>query len=61
MVIIVGFEGSANKFGVGIIKDGEILSNPRDTYISPPGTGFRPPGKSRLKINPSPGNTISSY
>ena len=43
MVIIVGFEGSANKFGVGIIRDGEILSNPRDTYISPPGTGFRPP------------------
>ena len=43
MVVIVGFEGSANKFGVGIIRDGEILSNPRDTYISPPGTGFRPP------------------
>lgn len=43
MVVIVGFEGSANKFGVGIIRDGEVLSNPRDTYISPPGTGFRPP------------------
>lgn len=43
MVVIVGFEGSANKFGVGIIKDGEVLSNPRSTYISPPGTGFRPP------------------
>jgi len=43
MVVIVGFEGSANKFGVGIVRDGEVLSNPRDTYISPPGTGFRPP------------------
>ena len=43
MVVIVGFEGSANKFGVGITRDGEVLSNPRDTYVSPPGTGFRPP------------------
>ncbi|KAK9881496.1 hypothetical protein WA026_016379 [Henosepilachna vigintioctopunctata] len=42
MVIAIGFEGSANKLGVGIIKDNEILSNCRKTYISPPGEGFMP-------------------
>lgn len=39
MVIAIGFEGSANKIGVGIIKDGVVLSNPRRTYITPPGLG----------------------
>jgi len=39
MVISLGFEGSANKIGVGIVKDGEVLANPRQTYISPPGQG----------------------
>lgn len=39
MVIAIGFEGSANKLGVGIVKDGEVLSNPRATYITPPGEG----------------------
>jgi N6-L-threonylcarbamoyladenine synthase len=39
MVIAIGFEGSANKLGIGIIKDGEVLSNPRTTYITPPGEG----------------------
>ena len=39
MVIAIGFEGSANKLGVGIIKDGVVLSNPRHTYITPPGQG----------------------
>lgn len=42
MVIALGFEGSANKLGVGIIKDGVVLSNPRKTYITPPGEGFMP-------------------
>ncbi|XP_055327195.1 tRNA N6-adenosine threonylcarbamoyltransferase-like isoform X2 [Paramacrobiotus metropolitanus] len=42
MVIAMGFEGSANKLGIGIIKDGEVLSNPRRTFITPPGTGFLP-------------------
>ncbi|KAI1309428.1 putative tRNA N6-adenosine threonylcarbamoyltransferase [Halotydeus destructor] len=42
MVIAIGFEGSANKIGIGIIKDGEVLSNPRETYITPPGEGFLP-------------------
>lgn len=39
MVIAIGFEGSANKLGIGIVKDGEILSNCRRTYITPPGEG----------------------
>jgi len=39
----MGFEGSANKIGVGIVQeDGAILANVRDTYITPPGTGFLP-------------------
>ena len=39
MVVAIGFEGSANKIGVGIVKDGIVLSNPRATYITPPGQG----------------------
>lgn len=42
MTVCVGFEGSANKVGVGIISDGKVLSNVRTTYITPPGTGFQP-------------------
>lgn len=30
-LIALGFEGSANKIGLGV--DGTILSNPRHTYI----------------------------
>lgn len=42
-MIALGIEGSANKIGVGIVKDdGTILANPRETYITPPGTGFLP-------------------
>ncbi|XP_058793027.1 probable tRNA N6-adenosine threonylcarbamoyltransferase [Phymastichus coffea] len=41
-MIAIGFEGSANKLGIGIIKDNEILSNVRHTYITPPGEGFLP-------------------
>lgn len=40
MVIAIGFEGSANKLGVGIVRDGEILANCRRTYITPPGEGY---------------------
>jgi hypothetical protein len=37
-LIVMGFEGSANKIGIGIVKeDGTILSNVRRTYITPPG------------------------
>ena len=42
MVMVIGFEGSANKIGIGIICDGVVLSNPRTTYITPPGEGFQP-------------------
>lgn len=39
MVISLGIEGSANKIGIGIVtSEGQILANPRATYISPPGT-----------------------
>ncbi|KAK7115051.1 probable tRNA N6-adenosine threonylcarbamoyltransferase [Littorina saxatilis] len=47
MVIAIGFEGSANKLGIGIIKDGVVLSNPRHTYITPPGQGFLPKDTAR--------------
>lgn len=45
--IALGLEGSANKFGAGVIKhdvDGSVtvLSNIRHTYITPPGEGFLP-------------------
>lgn len=39
MVISIGFEGSANKIGVGIVEDGEVIANVRKTYITPPGEG----------------------
>lgn len=42
MVTAIGFEGSANKLGIGIIRDQCILSNVRHTYITPPGEGFLP-------------------
>ena len=43
MLVSLGIEGSANKIGVGIVReDGEILSNVRETYCSPPGHGFLP-------------------
>ncbi|XP_029647630.1 probable tRNA N6-adenosine threonylcarbamoyltransferase [Octopus sinensis] len=42
MVISIGFEGSANKLGIGIMKNDKVLSNPRHTYVTPPGQGFLP-------------------
>jgi N6-L-threonylcarbamoyladenine synthase len=37
-MIALGIEGSANKLGVGIVReDGTILSNVRHTYITPSG------------------------
>ncbi|XP_068953808.1 tRNA N6-adenosine threonylcarbamoyltransferase isoform X2 [Petaurus breviceps papuanus] len=42
MPTVLGFEGSANKIGVGIVRDGAVLANPRRTYLTPPGTGFLP-------------------
>eukprot|EP00891_Asterochloris_glomerata_P003568 jgi/Astpho2/3568/fgenesh1_pm.00057_%23_12_t len=41
--IALGIEGSANKVGVGVVTDnGDILANPRHTYITLPGQGFLP-------------------
>uniref|UniRef100_A0A8C4PRM7 N(6)-L-threonylcarbamoyladenine synthase n=1 Tax=Equus asinus TaxID=9793 RepID=A0A8C4PRM7_EQUAS len=42
MPAVLGFEGSANKIGVGVVWDGTVLANPRRTYVTPPGTGFLP-------------------
>lgn len=39
MVISIGFEGSANKLGIGIVENGQVLSNCRRTYVTPPGEG----------------------
>jgi len=47
MVTALGFEGSANKIGVGIVRDGQVLANPRKTYITPPGEGFKPADTAR--------------
>lgn len=41
--LILGIEGSANKIGIGVSdQQGNILSNPRKTFVTPPGTGFLP-------------------
>ncbi|EHB04618.1 Putative O-sialoglycoprotein endopeptidase [Heterocephalus glaber] len=47
MPAVLGFEGSANKIGVGVVRDGEVLANPRRTYVTPPGTGFLPSATAR--------------
>ena len=42
-MIILGIESSANKIGIGIVKeDGTILANVRRTFFGAPGEGFRP-------------------
>lgn len=46
-MIALGLEGSANKLGVGIIRDSEVLANVRHTYITPPGEGFLPKDTAR--------------
>lgn len=40
MVIALGFEGSANKLGIGILQNDKVLSNCRRTYVTPPGEGI---------------------
>ncbi|GAA57647.1 O-sialoglycoprotein endopeptidase [Clonorchis sinensis] len=42
MPVVLGMEGSANKLGIGVVRDGVVLSNPRVTYVTPPGEGFQP-------------------
>lgn len=41
-MIVLGIEGSANKIGVGIMQDNEILANVRKTYIALSNAGFVP-------------------
>ncbi|KAK4472685.1 hypothetical protein MN116_003915 [Schistosoma mekongi] len=48
MTIVLGIEGSANKLGVGIVRDGLVLANPRVTYVTPPGEGFQPTETARF-------------
>lgn len=60
--ICLGLEGSANKFGAGIISHSpgepstssktqtdlvKVLSNVRHTYVTPPGQGFLPADTAR--------------
>ena len=42
MFIALGFEGSANKLGVGIVRGQDILANCRHTFIPETGHGFLP-------------------
>ncbi|SCW00200.1 LAFE_0B11650g1_1 [Lachancea fermentati] len=65
--LALGLEGSANKLGVGVVKHpvlahhadsdlshdchAQILSNIRDTYITPPGEGFLPRDTARHHRN----------
>ncbi|XP_039241941.1 probable tRNA N6-adenosine threonylcarbamoyltransferase [Pipra filicauda] len=42
MPTVLGLEGSANKVGAGVVRDGAVLSNRRATYVTPPGHGFAP-------------------
>ncbi|KAI1805556.1 putative glycoprotein endopeptidase KAE1 [Daldinia bambusicola] len=52
-LLALGCEGSANKLGIGIIAhdpvtgESRILANIRDTFVSPPGTGFLPKDTAR--------------
>lgn len=39
MPTVLGLEGSANKVGAGVVRDGRVLSNRRATYVTPPGHG----------------------
>lgn len=53
--IALGCEGSANKLGIGVVHHSgpassprvTVLSNPRHTFVSPPGTGFLPKDTAR--------------
>lgn len=41
-MLVLGIEGSANKLGVGIVRNETILANIRRTYVPPTGEGFIP-------------------
>lgn len=53
MPAVLGFEGSANKIGVGVVRDGTVLANPRRTYVTAPGTGewLRPGSRAPCPIH----------
>jgi len=42
-MICLGVEGTAHTFGIGIVKDNEILANEKSVYTPPPGKGIIPP------------------
>ena len=53
--LAMGFEGSANKVAVGVVSHtGDILSNPRKTYITPPGTGITGPTTTKPEASTDP-------
>ncbi len=41
-MISLGIESTAHTFGVGIVEDGKILSDERDVFIPPKGSGIHP-------------------
>lgn len=41
-MIVLGFEGSANKLGIGILINKKIVTNERKTFVPPAGEGFIP-------------------
>ncbi|ELA47031.1 glycoprotease/Kae1 family metallohydrolase [Vavraia culicis subsp. floridensis] len=41
-MLVLGIESSANKLGIGLIKDDKIVFNKRVTHFTPAGTGFIP-------------------
>lgn len=41
-MLLLGFEGSANKIGIGVVRGTHILANVRRTYVPPAGEGFIP-------------------
>ncbi|KAG0435790.1 putative tRNA N6-adenosine threonylcarbamoyltransferase [Dictyocoela muelleri] len=41
-MLTIGFESSANKLGIALTNGTTIISNHRLTFITPPGSGFRP-------------------
>ncbi len=37
MALILGVESTAHTFGIGIVKDGKILANVKDSYVTDKG------------------------
>lgn len=58
MPTVLGLEGSANKVGAGVVRDGVILSNRRATYVTPPGHGEAPDVTTRDPTHPFPARTV---